>query len=125
MYVAPNMVLKNGKPLIASGSPSGSLLQNIVQNYTNMLDFNVPIADSVNRPRFGNAYTASGGALLAVEADFRTDVRDAVRKRGIPLDTVNPQNYGMGSFEGIYIDQATGTRTARPDTRRCSAAETA
>ena len=125
VYVAPNMVLKNGKPLIASGSPSGSLLQNIVQNYTNMLDFNVPIADSVNRPRFGNAYTASGGALLAVEADFRTDVRDAVRKRGIPLDTVNPQNYGMGSFEGIYIDQATGTRTARPDTRRCSAAETA
>ena len=125
VYVAPNIVMKGGVPIVASGSPSGSLLQNIVQNYTNMLDFNVPIADSVNRPRFGNAYTASGGALLAVEADFRTDVRDAVRKRGIPLDTVNPQNYGMGSFEGIYIDQATGTRTARPDTRRCSAAETA
>ena len=37
-----------------------------MQNYTNMLDFGVSIADSVNRPRFGNAYTPAGGALLAV-----------------------------------------------------------
>lgn len=125
VYVAPNMVMKGGKPLIASGSPSGSLLQNIVQNYTNMLDFGVSIADSVNRPRFGNAYTPAGGALLAVEADFDAAVAAAARKRGLPLATVNPQNFGMGSFEGIYIDPATGVRIARPDTRRCSAAETA
>ncbi len=123
VYVAPSMVLKNGQPVIACGSPSGSLLQNIVQNYTNMLDFGVPLPESVNRPRFGNAYTPSGGALLAVEADFRQDVADAVRARGLALDTVNSQNYGMGSFEGIYIDPSTGQRTARGDTRRCSMAE--
>ena len=123
VYVAPNMVLKNGKPVLASGSPSGSLLQNIVQNTTNMLDFGVPIHESINRPRFGNAYTPAGGMLLAVEADFRADVRDAARKRGLPLAVVNPQNYGMGSFEGIWIDPASGRRSARGDTRRCSMAE--
>jgi gamma-glutamyltranspeptidase/glutathione hydrolase len=123
VYVAPCMVMTAGKPLIACGSPSGSLLQNIVQNYTNILDFGVPLPESVNRPRFGNAYTAVGGALLAVEADFRKDVADAVRARGMALDTVNSQNYGMGSFEGIYIDPSTGVRTARGDTRRCSMAE--
>jgi gamma-glutamyltranspeptidase/glutathione hydrolase len=123
VYVAPSMVLRNGKPVIACGSPSGSLLQNIVQNYTNMLDFGVPLPDSINRPRFGNAYTPSGGALLAVEADFRQDVSDAARARGLALDTVNSQNYGMGSFEGIHIDPTTGQRTARGDTRRCSMAE--
>ena len=123
VYVAPCMVMTGGKPTIACGSPSGSLLQNIVQNYTNMLDFGVPLPESVNRPRFGNAYTAVGGALLAVEADFRKDVADAVRARGMALDTVNSQNYGMGSFEGIHIDPSTGVRTARGDTRRCSMAE--
>jgi gamma-glutamyltranspeptidase/glutathione hydrolase len=123
VYVAPNMVLKNGKPVLASGSPSGSLLQNIVQNTTNMLDFGVPIHESVNRPRFGNAYTPSGGALLAVEADFRADVRDAARARGLNLAVVNPQNYGLGSFEGIWIDPVSGRRSARGDTRRCSMAE--
>jgi gamma-glutamyltranspeptidase/glutathione hydrolase len=123
VYVAPNMVLKNGKPILASGSPSGSLLQNIVQNTTNMLDFGVPIHESINRPRFGIAYTPSGGALLAVEADFRADVRDKARARGLNLAVVNPQNYGMGSFEGIWIDPDTGQRRARGDTRRCAMAE--
>ena len=123
VYVAPNMVLKNGKPILASGSPSGSLLQNIVQNTTNMLDFGVPIHESINRPRFGNAYTPSGGALLAVEADFRADVRDKARARGLNLAVVNPQNFGMGSFEGIWIDPDTGQRRARGDTRRCAMAE--
>jgi gamma-glutamyltranspeptidase / glutathione hydrolase len=123
VYVAPNMVLKNGKPILASGSPSGSLLQNIVQNTTNMLDFSVPIHESINRPRFGNAYTPSGGMLLAVEADFRADVRDKARARGLNLAVVNPQNFGMGSFEGIWIDPDTGQRRARGDTRRCAMAE--
>ena len=123
VYVAPNMVLKNGKPILASGSPSGSLLQNIVQNTTNMLDFGVPIHESINRPRFGNAYTPSGGMLLAVEADFRADVRDKARARGLNLAVVNPQNFGMGSFEGIWIDPDTGQRRARGDTRRCAMAE--
>jgi gamma-glutamyltranspeptidase/glutathione hydrolase len=123
VYVAPSMVLNNGKPVIACGSPSASLLQNIVQNYTNILDFGVPLPESVNRPRFGNAYTPAGTPLLAVEADFRRDVADAVRARGLALATVNSQNYGMGSFEGIYIDPSNGQRTARGDTRRCSMAE--
>ena len=123
VYVAPSMVLKNGKPVIACGSPSASLLQNIVQNYTNILDFGVPLPESVNRPRFGNAYTPAGSPLLAVEADFRQDVADAVRARGLALATVNSQNYGMGSFEGIHIDLSNGQRTARGDTRRCSMAE--
>ncbi len=118
VYVAPNMVMKNGKPVLVSGSPSASLLQNIVQNTTNMIDFGVPIHESVNRPRFGNV-----NAALAVEADFRDDVRDAVRARGLPLAMVNPRNFAMGSFEGIWIDPATGRRSARGDPRRCSMAE--
>ena len=123
VYVAPNMILKGGRPVLASGSPSGSLLQNIVQNATNILDFSVPIEDSVNRPRFGNAYTAAGGLFLAVEADFRKDVRDAAIVKGLALATVNPRNFGMGSFEGIWIDPSSGRRRARGDARRCSMAE--
>jgi len=116
VYVAPNMVMKNGKPVLASGSPSVSLLQNIVQNTTNMIDFGVPIQESVNRPRFGIT------GRLAVEDDFRADVRDAVRARGLPLAVV-PGNFLMGSFEGIWIDPTTGRRSARGDKRRCSMAE--
>jgi gamma-glutamyltranspeptidase/glutathione hydrolase len=123
VYVAPNMVLKDGRPLIASGSPSGSLLQNIVQNYTNMLDFGMSIEESVPRPRFGNAYSPGGGMFPAVEADFPAATRDAANNRGLGVGVVNPWNFGMGSFEGIWIDPATGTRKACGDPRRCAMAE--
>src|SRR5262249_33980193 len=86
-------------------------------------DFGVPLPESVNRPRFGNAYTPAGSPLLAVEADFRQDVADAVRARGLALATVNSQNYGMGSFEGIYIDPSNSQRTARGAAGGCSMPE--
>ena len=123
VYVAPNMVMQNGKPVLASGSPSGSLLQAIVQNTTNIVDFGVPIEESTDRPRFGNAYTPSGSTFLAVEADFPAAVRDTARQRGLALEVVNPWNWGMGSFEAIWIDPSTGRRTARGDARRCAMAE--
>ncbi len=122
VYVAPNMVLKNGRPVLASGSPSVSLLQNIVQNTTNLIDFGIPIHESVNRPRFGNAYGAAG-SYPAVEVDLDKNVRDAVMARGLPVRPVNRWNWGMGSFEGIWIDPDTGRRSACGDPRRCAMAE--
>jgi gamma-glutamyltranspeptidase/glutathione hydrolase len=122
VYVAPNMVMKDGKPLIASGSPSGSLLQNIVQNYTNLLDFGMSLEDSVNRPRFGNAYSSTG-MFPAAEGDFPAATLEEAGKRGLPLTVVNPWNFGMGSFEGITIDPESGVRRAIGDPRRCAMAE--
>lgn len=123
VYVAPNMVMKDGRPILASGSPSGSLLQNIVQNTTNMLDFGMPISESVDRPRFGNAYSAGGGGFPAVEVDFPAAVRDAANARGLGLGVVNQWNWGMGSFEGIWIDPESRRCSARGDARRCAMAE--
>ena len=61
--------------------------------------------------------------LTLIANDIRATLPMVTNRLQVALDTVNPQNYGMGSFEGIYIDATTGTRSARPDTRRCSAAE--
>ncbi|NKB87091.1 MAG: gamma-glutamyltransferase [Acidobacteria bacterium] len=122
-YVAPNMVLKNGKPVIASGSPSGSLLQNIVQNYTNMLDHGMDIETSTNLPRFGNAYAPGGTMYPAVEVDFPEATRNAANARGLDLGVVNQWNWGMGSFEAIHIDPDTGRRHACGDARRNAMAE--
>ncbi|MFQ5744652.1 MAG: gamma-glutamyltransferase [Acidobacteriota bacterium] len=122
VFVAPNMVLRNGKPVLASGSPSVSLLQNIVQNTTNLIDFGIEIHESVNRPRFGNAYSAAG-SFPAVEIDLNESVREAAIARGLPIQPVNQWNWGMGAFEGIWIDPDSGQRSARGDPRRCSMAE--
>ena len=115
-YVCPNIVFDGERPMLASGSPSVSLLQNILQNTTNILDFGIPIAESVNRPRFGGGSYTSPGKLL-VEVDLDGQVRKAAAKRGIAWDVVNPWNWHHGSFEGIFLD-ADGTAHACGDPRR-------
>ena len=58
-YVAPNILYKNKKPILASGSPSVGLLANIIQNTTNILDFGIPIDESV---RLGLTTAKAGGS---------------------------------------------------------------
>ncbi len=115
-YVCPNIVFDGTRPVLASGSPSVSLLQNILQNTTNILDFGIPIGESVNRPRFGGGSYTSPGKLL-IEVDMHEKTRTAVSQRGIAWDVVNPWNWLHGSFEGIFM-ASDGTAHACGDPRR-------
>ena len=115
-YVCPNIVFDGDRPVLASGSPSISLLQNILQNTTNMLDFGIPIEASVNRPRFGAGSYVNPGKIY-IEADIDEKLRAEVSARGIDWDVVNPWNWHHGSFEGIYMT-ANGTAHACGDPRR-------
>ncbi len=132
-YVAPNIIFKNKKPVLTSGSPSVSLLANILQNTINILDFGIPIEESVNRPRFGGHSiesalsammgSAYGGPANLIEADFNESIRKKATKRGVRLSVVNPWNWHHGAFEGIHVDAKSGIMSACGDPRRCSKAE--
>jgi len=122
VYDAPNIVFKNGRPILASGSPSISLIQNVVQNTVNILDFGVPIDESVHRPRFGAQIEEVPGAFL-IEADLDAEVRRGAEATGLRFAVVNPWNWHHGSFEGIFIDPDTGALSACADPRRCGSAE--
>jgi gamma-glutamyltranspeptidase/glutathione hydrolase len=121
-YVAPNIIFKNGRPLLASGSPSVGLLANIMQNTINILDFGMSVEESVHLPRFGGRSSTDPRRTM-IEADFDERLRQEVTTRGVPLDVVNPWNFYLGSFEGIHIDQSSGTLTACGDPRRAGQPE--
>src|SRR5690606_19899120 len=53
VYLAPNIVLRDGRPVIVSGSPSVSLVACVLQNLVNLMDFGMDIEASVHQPRFG------------------------------------------------------------------------
>jgi gamma-glutamyltranspeptidase / glutathione hydrolase len=123
-YVAPNMVLRDRRPVLASGSPSVSLVANILQNTINLLDFGFSIEESTHRPRFGGWATGGRpGGVNYVEADLDEAVREEAARRGVQFEVVNPWNFYLGSFEGIHIDPRTGTYTACGDPRRTGYAE--
>ncbi len=120
-YVAPNIIFKNGRPVLASGSPSVGLIANILQNTTNHLDFGISLQDSVHRPRFGGSSMSISGANY-VEVDVDEKVRTAVAARGVVFHPVSPWHFMNGSFEGIAF-APDGTMTACGDPRRNSQAE--
>jgi gamma-glutamyltranspeptidase/glutathione hydrolase len=121
VFMAPNIIFRNGKPLLANGSPSASLVMNILQNIVNILDFKMTVEESVHRPRFGALSGTSGGNII--EADVDEKIRHKiVAMGGVKLTPISPWHYLNGSFEGIHIDSQTGRRVACGDPRRTSQA---
>ncbi|TQV70524.1 gamma-glutamyltransferase [Exilibacterium tricleocarpae] len=118
--ICPNMFFKNGKPVLASGSPSVSLTENIVQNSINILDFGLDIETSVHKARFGGA-NIDNLKMLMVEADMGAKTLSYLRGKNAAIKSVNPWNWTHGSFDGIHID-AQGLASACGDPRRTAQA---
>ena len=102
--ICPNMFTRDGRPVLASGSPSVSLTENIVQNSVNLLDFGLDLETSVHKPRFGGSSMSVPGALM-LEADLDGEPASLLRETGATVEIVNPWNWLCGSFEGILIDE--------------------
>jgi len=130
VYVAPHLVFnREGKPLLAGGSPSVGLIPTCVSNILNIVDFGLDIETSVHRPRVGGPALASmlipGNLTTSVEVDCGDDaLRKQVAARGLPLETTNPWSFMSGSYEGIHFKDD-GTAEACADPRRSGAAEAA
>jgi gamma-glutamyltranspeptidase/glutathione hydrolase len=122
LYVAPTIIARNGRPVLAAGSPSVGLLQNIVQNTVNILDFGIPIEESVLRPRFGGPNPAGPGTNY-IEVDLPGKVRAAAERLGARWHVTTPWHFMNGTYEGIHLDPATGVAAACADPRRCGMAE--
>ena len=126
-FVAPTIIFKDGAPVLTAGSPSVGLIQNLVQNAVNILDFGIDIETSVHRPRFGGPTLSSfpGGGFnnptYYCEADIDESLRNEVTKRGIHFDVVNAWNANSGSYEGVHLINSVGHACADP--RRAGAAE--
>ncbi|MDT9597455.1 gamma-glutamyltransferase [Sphingosinicella rhizophila] len=118
--IAPNIFARDGKPVLASGSPSVSLTENIVQNTMNMLDFGLDIEASVHKPRFGGSDLKVPGANM-IEVDMGQDLIGQVRARGEMLVGTSPWDWMHGSFDGIRIAE-NGMASACGDPRRTAQA---
>jgi gamma-glutamyltranspeptidase / glutathione hydrolase len=117
---AENIALSGGVPVLASGSPSGSLLPCVLQNMINILDFGIPLEDTVSRPRFG--FSDVGSSQLVLEADFPEHVITELRELGMPFQLISPWYEFMGSYDAIHVLN-NGERVACPDPRRTGSAE--
>lgn len=129
IYLAPSMVLQDGKPVIVSGSPSVSLVACVLQNLVNLMDFGMTIEQSVAEPRFGaRPHDPARGWVpgTTLESGFPDPVLREVRawaeRNRLWTRDIGPWNSMTGNFDGITIDPSTGLMRSCGDPRRMGAA---
>lgn len=109
------LALRDGRPILAAGSPAISGLQNLFQNAANVLEWGIDLADSVQQPLFGASRYPSRRPM--VEATMGEDVIAEVERRGLALMPVSPWETDMGSCQAISV-AADGTIHGVADPRR-------
>jgi gamma-glutamyltranspeptidase/glutathione hydrolase len=124
--IAPTMLVRDGRPWLAAGSPSGALLANLIQLTTALVDFEQDLETVVHTPRFGGPSNkvmygsgwGGSGFTAMLESDFPEDVRTKVEKRGVLFDLIRPWSWENGSLEAVLIEGH--SKSACGDPRRYS-----
>lgn len=109
--MSPTLVLKNGKPVIVTGSPGGSrIITTTLQIILNVIDHNMNIQEAVNAVRIHHQWLPDE---LRVEEGLSPDTVHLLEKMG---HTISVQET-MGAAESIYIDLETGIYYGAADPR--------
>jgi gamma-glutamyltranspeptidase / glutathione hydrolase len=115
--MTPTIVLKDGKPVLALGSPGGPTIINTVLEVTiNFLDFKMNVQDAVNWPRFHHQWLPDE---LRMETGYSPDTIALLEKRGYTVKRVNAQGecaaiaFTNGWLEGAPDPRTEGTAQGR------------
>jgi gamma-glutamyltranspeptidase / glutathione hydrolase len=115
--MTPTIVLKEGKPFLALGSPGGpTIINSVLEVIVNVLDFNMNVQDAVNWPRFHHQWMPD---TLQMEPGYSPDTVALLEKRGYTIRRVNAQGevaairFDNGWLEGAPDPRTEGTAEGR------------
>lgn len=110
--MTPTLVLKDGQPMMALGSPGGStIITSVAQTIINVLDHKLPLQDAIETPRiFSSSYPQ-----VRWEAGIEQDVILELMARGHVFD---PQPQNIGNVQAILFDYENGKMYGGADNTR-------
>ncbi|MCH7786496.1 MAG: gamma-glutamyltransferase, partial [Chloroflexi bacterium] len=99
--MSPTVVLKDGKPLMALGTPGGTrIFAAVLQAIVNVIDHGMTLQEAVEAPRVWTQ-----GQQLEVEEGIAPSARDALKAKGHDVQVVARVAGGMN---GVMFDHETG-----------------
>jgi gamma-glutamyltranspeptidase/glutathione hydrolase len=121
--LTPTLVMKDGKPFMAVGSPGGDdQPMRIVQTFLNVVDFGMNIQAAIEAARWStSSFPASSfphtmyPGRMAVEERIPKAVVEELEKRGHKVRVAGP--WSMNATSAILIDPLTGVLSAGADPR--------
>jgi gamma-glutamyltranspeptidase/glutathione hydrolase len=112
--MTPTIVMKDGKVLLAVGSPGGSTIINVVlQVIVNVIDFGMNIQEAIDSPRFHHQWLPD--KIKWEPFEFPRDTTDALGKMGHVFED-RPEF--IGDAHAIAVDPQNGARLGASDPRR-------
>jgi len=123
--LTPTVVLKDGKPFLAIGTPGGdSQDQQILLVLLNIIDFGMDVQAAIEAPRMNSLHPQSSfddhraqPGVLEVESTLAPQVLEDLRSRGHVLRVRAPYGISTG-IVAAGIDPATGRLRGGADPRR-------
>jgi gamma-glutamyltranspeptidase/glutathione hydrolase len=111
--MTPTIVLKDGKPEFALGSPGGpTIINTVLQIIVNVIDFKMTLQEAVDAPRIHHQWMPD---KISWEPNgLNSDTRALLEKRGhVFSDTARH----IGDAHVVGVEAATGVRLGASDTR--------
>jgi gamma-glutamyltranspeptidase/glutathione hydrolase len=108
--MTPTIVLRDGKPYLALGSPGGpTIINTVLETIVNVLDFGMNVQDAVNWPRFHHQWIPDE---LRLEPGYSPDTIALLEKRGYTVKPVSAQGEvaAIGFING-WLEGAPDPRT--------------
>jgi gamma-glutamyltranspeptidase/glutathione hydrolase len=112
--IAPTIVLKDGKPVMAIGTPGGTrIISALAQIIMNVIDFGMSMDDAIEAPRIHCLKK-----VVHLEGRIDKGVIEDLKKLGHPVKIHADFDNYFGGAQGILIDLQTGTLFGGADSRR-------
>lgn len=117
---APTIVMRQGKPAFALGSPGGlGIMQYVVQTIVNLIDYGMSIQEAIEAPRFRVQDLAVD---VGVESRIDSTVREQLVQLGHNVIVWPEWTNNVGGVEGFSVDPSSGNILGGYDPRRNSLA---
>jgi len=117
--MTPAIVLQDGQPFFAIGSPGGpTIINTVLQVILNVIDFGMDMQEAIEAPRFHHQWLPD--YIYWEQFGLNPDTRAALEKMGHafrPIPGANRTPSELGDAEGVMIDRITGTRLGASDPR--------
>ena len=116
--ITPSLVLKDGEPIMAIGSP-GSLAipPAVAMVINNVLLFDMNIQQAINAPR-AMAIDRFGPTMTIEQGRFDEATVKALEAYGYKIKAVKDYDSAVGGIAAIYLDKKAGIFYAGGDPRR-------
>lgn len=121
---SPVIVTKDGELVLAIGTPGGEGIgQTQLQVILNILDFEMPIQEAIEAPRFvldaePNFYKPGAAITVAMERRVSSQTRDRLQAVGHTMRALPEFTAAVGGMQGILTDPRKGTMAGGADPRR-------